>query len=71
MHGFTSNVLSCEERERPVQELFEARYARRLFVPAAAFDGSRGFRFAAHARIDSRLFPAAPVVVAEAIGSIV
>ena len=42
MHGFTGNVLSCEERERLAQELFEARHARRLFVRAAALDGSRG-----------------------------
>ncbi|HKD52030.1 MAG TPA: hypothetical protein VKB90_14575 [Candidatus Acidoferrum sp.] len=25
MHGFASNVLSCEERERLEEELFEAR----------------------------------------------
>ena len=70
MRGFTSNVLSCEERERPEQELFEARYARRLLSWLRHLMDREGLRFLAYARIDPRRFPAAPVVVAEAIGSI-
>lgn len=70
MHGFTSNVLSCEEREGPEQELFEGRYARRLLSRLRHLMDRDGLRFLAYARIDPRLFPAAPVVVAEAMGSI-
>jgi hypothetical protein len=70
MHGLASNVLSCQERERLEQERFEARYARRLFVPVRRLMDCEGLRFVAYARIDARLFPA-PVVVAEAVGSMV
>lgn len=36
MHGFASNVLSCQERERLEEELFEGPHAGQKFVPAAA-----------------------------------
>jgi len=38
MHGFASNVLSCQERERLEEELFEVRTRGRNLVPAAASD---------------------------------
>jgi hypothetical protein len=38
MSGFASNVLSCQERERLEEELFEARTRGQELVPAAASD---------------------------------
>jgi hypothetical protein len=36
MHGFTSNVLSCEERERLAQELFETALREAAICPGCA-----------------------------------
>lgn len=57
MHGFTSNVLSCEEREGPEQELFEGRYARRLLSRLRHLIDRDGLRFLAYGENRSEAFP--------------
>jgi hypothetical protein len=55
MHGFASNVLSCEERARLEQEFFQGAHTRQVFVLAAAFDGSGGSTFRSDPSIDPKL----------------
>lgn len=57
MHGFTSNVLSCEEREGPEQELYpRGAQARRLLSRLRHLMDRDGLRFLAYGENRSEAF---------------